>query len=161
MKTVRLFALTALLLTTNVVASTAADIATIARDKRTAIEGALDGATRDMLRQALAGSPSAAGAEGFGHALLMRRHLAPAAWMFASAVKKEAERTGAVTALGVTLTAGATTDGKAPASEADLAAAVELQREAVKHCRTRASHITTWALLFSAWPRLAAATARC
>jgi hypothetical protein len=136
MKAVRLFALTALLLTTNMVASAATDIAAIARDKRTAIEGVLDAATRDMLRQALVGSPSAAGAEGFGHALLMRRHLAPAAWMFASAVEKETDRTGAVTALGVALAAGATTDGKAPVSEADLAAAVELQREAVKQLPT-------------------------
>ena len=91
-------------------------------------------ASRDLsaLTQTDAASPSSAAAEGYGHALLMRRHLAPAAWMYAAAVEREPARASAITALGVTLVEGATTGGKSRASEADLAAAVELQREAVR-----------------------------
>ncbi len=63
--------------------------------------------------------------------MLMRRHLAPAAWMYAAAVERDPARASAITALGVTLVEGATTGGKSRATEADLAAAVELQREAV------------------------------
>jgi hypothetical protein len=62
----------------------------------------------------------------------MRRHLAPAAWMYATSVWREPRRVSAITALGVTLVEGANTGGKSRAPEADLVAAVELQREAVR-----------------------------
>ena len=52
--------------------------------------------------------------------------------MYAAAVERDPARGSAITALGVTLAEGATTGGKSSASEADLAEAVELQREAVR-----------------------------
>jgi Flp pilus assembly protein TadD len=110
----------------------AADVVAIARKQRTAIEGALSEPHKATLRNAAAASPSGAAAESYGHAFLMRRQLAPAAWMFATAVERAPGRSSAVTALGVILTAGAAGNGKSVPSAADLAAAVELQREAVR-----------------------------
>jgi tetratricopeptide (TPR) repeat protein len=114
------------------VPAAAADVAAIARQQQSAVAAVLSEPQRSALTQTAAASPTAAAAEGYGHALLMRRHLAPAAWMYAAAVEREPARGSAVTALGVTLVEGATTGGKSRASEADLAAAVELQREAVR-----------------------------
>jgi Flp pilus assembly protein TadD len=109
-----------------------ADVAAIARTQQGAVAALLSDNERSALTQTAAASPTAAAAEGYGHALLMRRHLAPAAWMYAAAVERDPARGSAITALGVTLAEGATTGGKSSASEADLAAAVELQREAVR-----------------------------
>jgi hypothetical protein len=109
-----------------------ADTAAIARKQQAAIGAVLTKEQQSALAQTAEASPSAAAAEGYGHALLMRRHLAPAAWMYAAAVEREPARGSAITALGVTLLEGAATGGKLPASEADIAAAVELQREAVR-----------------------------
>ena len=109
-----------------------ADVAAIARKQQSAIAAVLSKSHLSALTQTDAASPTSAAAEGYGHALLMRRHLAPAAWMYAAAVEREPTRATAITALGVTLVEGATTGGKSRPSEADLAAAVELQREAVR-----------------------------
>ena len=109
-----------------------ADVAEIARKQQAAVVPALTKAQQSALTQIDAPSPSSADAEAYGHALLMRRHLAPAAWMYAAAVWREPRRVSAITALGVTMVEGATTGGKSAASEDDLAAAVELQREAVR-----------------------------
>jgi hypothetical protein len=109
-----------------------ADVAAIARKQQSAVAAVLSKSDLSALTQTDAASPTSAAAEGYGHALLMRRHLAPAAWMYAAAVGREPTRGSAITALGVTLVEGATTGGKSGATEADLAAAVELQREAVR-----------------------------
>jgi hypothetical protein len=109
-----------------------ADVAAIARTQQGAVAALLTDNERAALTQTAAASPTPAAAEGYGHALLMRRHLAPAAWMYAAAVERDPTRGSAMTALGVTLVEGATTGGKSRPSEADLAAAVELQREAVR-----------------------------
>jgi hypothetical protein len=69
--------------------------------KQGAISAVLNDKQRDALTQSAAAS--AAAAEGYGHVLLMRRHLAPAAWMCAAAVEREPARGNAITALGVTL----------------------------------------------------------
>jgi tetratricopeptide (TPR) repeat protein len=109
-----------------------ADVAEIARKQQAAIGAVLTKAQLSALTQTADVSASSADAEAYGHALLMRRHLAPAAWMYATAVWREPKRVSAITALGVTLVEGATSGGKSRASEADLATAVELQREAVR-----------------------------
>ena len=109
-----------------------ADLAAIARDKRSAAEQTLDARALDVVRKVAAAVPSSTGAEALGHALLMRRHLAPAAWLYATAIERQPDRVSAIAALGTVLTVGATTGGKQPASEADLLAAIELQREAVR-----------------------------
>ncbi len=114
------------------VSSAAADVAAIARKQQAAIEAVLSEPHRAALTKTAAASPSAAAAEGYGHALLMRRHLAPAAWMYAAAVDREPARASAITALGVVLAEGATSAGKSRATEAELLAAVELQREAAR-----------------------------
>jgi tetratricopeptide (TPR) repeat protein len=114
------------------VSTAAADVAAIARQQQGAFEAVLSEPQRSALTNTLAASPTAAAAEGYGHALLMRRYLAPAAWMFAAAVDREPSRASAITALGVVLAEGASSGSKARATEADLAAAVEWQREAAR-----------------------------
>lgn len=109
-----------------------ADVAALANKQQGVIAGAISRWQLSGLTQTDAASPSSAAAEAYGHALLMRRHLAPAAWMYAAAVWREPRRVSALMALGVTLAEGATTGGKSPAPEADLEAAIELQREAVR-----------------------------
>ena len=109
-----------------------ADAAAIARKQQSAVAAVLSKSDLSALTQTDAASPTSAAAEGYGHALLMRRHLAPAAWMYAAAVEREPARATAISALGVTLVEGATSGGKSRATEADLAAAVELQREALR-----------------------------
>ena len=109
-----------------------ADVAAIARQQQSAVAAVLSKWHLSALTQTDDALPSSAAAEAYGHALLMRRHLAPAAWMYAFAVHREPTRVSAITALGVTLVEGANTGGKSRASEADLEAAVELQREAVR-----------------------------
>jgi tetratricopeptide (TPR) repeat protein len=115
-----------------IVSTALADVAALARKQQGAISAVLNNKDRAALTQTAAASPTAEAAEGYGHALLMRRHLAPAAWMYAAAVERDPTRGSAITALGVTLVEGAASAGKSRVTDADLAAAVELQREAVR-----------------------------
>ena len=61
-------------------------MAAIARKQQVAIGAVLTKEQQSALAQTAEASPGSAAAEGYGHALLMRRHLAPAAWMYAAAV---------------------------------------------------------------------------
>ena len=77
-----------------------ADVAAIAREQQSAVAAVLSKWHLSALTQTDDASPSSVAAEAYGHALLMRRHLAPAAWMYAFAVHREPTRASAITALG-------------------------------------------------------------
>lgn len=74
-----------------------ADVAALARQQQGAISAVLNDKDRAALTQTAAASPTAEAAEGYGHALLMRRHLAPAAWMYAAAVERDPALGSAIT----------------------------------------------------------------
>jgi tetratricopeptide (TPR) repeat protein len=105
------------------------DPAAVARDARTAIGESLVPDTRELVELAEENEPTAEGAEGLGHALLMSRHLAPSGYMFALAVERGPERAAALSDLGVVglelSAAGAPVEALGPDS------LVALQREAL------------------------------
>ncbi|WP_404406496.1 hypothetical protein [Pelagibacterium halotolerans] len=72
-----------------------------AYDARKAIGKSLDAETLGLMTLIEANDATAEGAEGFGHALLMNRHLAPSGYMFALAVERDPERAAALSDLGV------------------------------------------------------------
>ncbi len=101
------------------------DPAAYAKNVEVALSRSLPPETLAVLDGAVAAASDAVLLEGLGHALLMRRHLDEATYLYAAAVMKEPTRPSALTALGV-----AALERAALGEQPDYPAIIALQRAA-------------------------------